>query len=36
MRMLGVAAPVAGDCHATARALVCRRIDASIGIWRLG
>jgi hypothetical protein len=36
IRMLGVAAPVAGDCHATTRALICRRIDASIGIWRLG
>ncbi|MCA2216108.1 PQQ-like beta-propeller repeat protein [Jidongwangia harbinensis] len=36
IRLLGLAAPVTGDCQATPHALVCRRIDASIGIWRLG
>ncbi len=36
VRLLGTAQPVSGDCHVTPDALVCRRIDASIGVWRLG
>jgi hypothetical protein len=36
VRLLGTAQPVSGDCNVTPRALVCRRIDASVGIWRLG
>ncbi len=36
VRVLGRADRVSGDCHAAdAGVLVCRRIDASIGIWRL-
>ncbi|MEU4420389.1 PQQ-binding-like beta-propeller repeat protein [Actinoplanes sp. NPDC024001] len=35
IRVLGAADRVAGDCHFTAGVLVCRRVDASIGVWRL-
>ena len=35
VRVLGSADRVAGDCRATADVLVCRRIDATVGIWRL-
>ncbi|MBG0560005.1 outer membrane protein assembly factor BamB family protein [Actinoplanes aureus] len=35
IRVLGAAERVAGDCHFTAGVLVCRRIDASVGVWRL-
>jgi outer membrane protein assembly factor BamB len=35
VRVLGAAEQVSGDCQATRRALVCRRIDASVGIWTL-
>lgn len=36
-RLLGRISDIAGDCHASAaaRALFCRRISGSIGIWRL-
>jgi hypothetical protein len=35
-RTLGSADQVSGDCHVTTSVLVCRRLDASIGIWTLG
>jgi hypothetical protein len=35
VRMVGSAAQVSGDCSFTAGVLVCRRTDASVGIWRL-
>ncbi|WP_328461170.1 PQQ-like beta-propeller repeat protein [Actinoplanes sp. NBC_00393] len=35
IRVLGSADRVAGDCHFTVGVLVCRRIDASVGVWRL-
>jgi hypothetical protein len=34
-RILGIAEQVSGDCQTTAEVLVCRRTDASVGIWRL-
>jgi outer membrane protein assembly factor BamB len=34
-RILGVARHVSGDCQTTDGVLVCRRTDASVGIWRL-
>jgi hypothetical protein len=34
-RMLGSAEQVSGDCQTTPAVLVCRRVDASVGIWRL-
>jgi hypothetical protein len=34
--LLGTADRVTGDCAFTAGALVCRRIDATVGVWRLG
>jgi hypothetical protein len=34
-RVLGVADHVSGDCQTTIDVLICRRIDASVGIWRL-
>jgi len=36
VRVLGSADRVSGDCHTTAEVLVCRRLDASVGIWSLG
>jgi hypothetical protein len=33
-RLLGVAERVYGDCQTTPDVLVCRRFDASVGIWR--
>jgi hypothetical protein len=33
-RLLGVAERVYGDCQTTPDVLVCRRLDASVGIWR--
>jgi len=35
VRLLGKAESVAGDCQTTPDVLVCRRIDASVGIWSL-
>jgi outer membrane protein assembly factor BamB len=35
VRVLGAAADVSGDCQTTEEVLVCRRIDASVGIWQL-
>lgn len=34
VRVLGVAESVSGDCASTADVLVCRRLDASAGVWR--
>jgi hypothetical protein len=36
VRVLGSADRVSGDCKTTALVLVCRRVDASVGIWPLG
>ena len=36
VRVLGSADRVSGDCRTTAEVLVCRRLDASVGIWSLG
>jgi hypothetical protein len=33
--IIGTARQVSGDCGTTAGVLVCRRLDASVGIWRL-
>lgn len=35
VRVLGSAADVSGDCQTAGEVLVCRRIDASVGIWQL-
>ena len=35
VRLLGRAERVAGDCRTAADVLVCRRIDASVGLWSL-
>lgn len=35
-RVLGSADRISGHCQVTAQVLVCRRADASIGIWTLG
>jgi hypothetical protein len=35
VQVLGQAERIAGDCQFTAEALVCRRLDSSIAIWRL-
>lgn len=35
IRVLGVAEQVSGDCQTTPDVLICRRTDASVGIWRL-
>ena len=35
VRVLGAADRVSGDCQTTPEVLVCRRLDASIGIWPL-
>jgi hypothetical protein len=35
VRLLGRADQVSGDCQTTRTVLICRRIDASVGIWRL-
>lgn len=34
-RILGRAREVSGDCQTTSQVLICRRLDASVGIWRL-
>jgi hypothetical protein len=34
-RVLGVAKGVSGDCQTTPDVLICRRVDATVGIWRL-
>jgi hypothetical protein len=34
-RVLGVARGVSGDCQTTPDVLICRRLDATVGIWRL-
>jgi hypothetical protein len=36
VRVLGSAERVSGDCQITPDVLVCRRLDASVGIWPLG
>jgi len=36
VRVLGSADRVSGDCRITPDVLICRRLDASVGIWRLG
>jgi hypothetical protein len=36
VRVLGSAERVSGDCRTTTEVLVCRRLDASVGIWSLG
>ncbi|MEV6494498.1 hypothetical protein AB0M20_38630 [Actinoplanes sp. NPDC051633] len=35
VRVLGKAERVAGDCQATTDVLICRRIEATVGIWSL-
>ncbi|GGL13938.1 outer membrane protein assembly factor BamB family protein [Mangrovihabitans endophyticus] len=35
VRLIGAARDVSGDCQTTRDVLVCRRMDASIGIWPL-
>jgi hypothetical protein len=35
VRILGSAARVSGDCHVSTGALICRLVDASVGVWRL-
>lgn len=35
VRVLRVADDVTGDCDARAGAIICRRLDASVGVWRL-
>ncbi|MEV0897272.1 PQQ-binding-like beta-propeller repeat protein [Actinoplanes sp. NPDC049802] len=35
VRLLGSADRIAGDCQFRAGVLICRRLDASAGIWRL-
>lgn len=34
VRVLGTVDGISGDCRAADRVLVCRRLDASIGVWR--
>ena len=36
VRVLGSADRVSGDCRTTPDVLICRRLDSSVGIWRLG
>lgn len=36
VRVLGAAQLTSGDCQSTADVLVCRRSDASAGVWQLG
>jgi PQQ-like domain len=36
MRLLGAAQRVTDDCRTTQDVLICRRLDASVGLWRLG
>ncbi len=35
VRVLGVADGVTGDCDVTSDVLICRRLDSSVGVWRL-
>lgn len=35
VRVLGVAEQVAGRCEIAPAALLCRRVDGSVGVWRL-
>ncbi|GAA1605742.1 PQQ-binding-like beta-propeller repeat protein [Actinoplanes couchii] len=35
VRVLGAADEIAGDCTFESGALVCRRLDSSVGVWRL-
>ena len=35
VRLLGKADSVSGDCQVTVQVLICRRVDASVGIWPL-
>jgi hypothetical protein len=35
VQVLGAAEKVSGDCQTTLDVLVCRRVDASVGVWRL-
>lgn len=32
--ILGKAEQVSGDCQVTSQVLICRRLDASVGVWR--
>jgi hypothetical protein len=36
VQVLGAADHVSGDCQTAPDVLVCRRVDASVGIWKLG
>jgi hypothetical protein len=36
VRLLGAADQVSGDCETSAGVLVCRLVDASVAVWRLG
>ena len=35
VRVLGVADGVTGDCDVTTDVLICRRLDSTVGVWRL-
>jgi outer membrane protein assembly factor BamB len=35
VRVIQAAADIIGDCEARADAILCRRLDASVGVWRL-
>ncbi len=35
VRVLGIAERIAGDCRFVTGVLVCRRLDSSVGVWRL-
>ena len=35
VRVLGAANHVSGQCQTTTDVLICRRVDATVGIWRL-
>jgi hypothetical protein len=35
VRVIGKAAEVSGDCRTTPDVLVCRRVDATVGLWQL-
>jgi hypothetical protein len=36
VRVLGAAEPVSDDCQLSGSRLVCRRLDATVGVWQLG
>lgn len=35
VRVIQTAADITGDCEARADAILCRRLDATVGVWRL-